>query len=43
MTGLFVTGTDTGVGKTRFGVGLLRAWRARGHVVAPLKPVETGC
>ena len=31
MRGLFITGTDTGVGKTRVAVALLRALRGRGH------------
>jgi dethiobiotin synthetase len=43
VNGLFVTGTDTGVGKTAVGAGLLRlAWR-RGLRAIPFKPVETGC
>jgi dethiobiotin synthetase len=41
--GLFVTGTDTGVGKTLVGAGLLRLARRRGRVPIPFKPVETGC
>ena len=40
--GLFVAGTDTGVGKTRVACALLRGLRARGLHVAALKPVETG-
>ena len=40
--GLFVTGTDTGVGKTRVACALLGALRARGLRVAAMKPVETG-
>lgn len=40
---LFVTGTDTGVGKTTISVGLLGAWRRRHLRVAALKPAETGC
>jgi dethiobiotin synthetase len=40
---LFVTGTDTGVGKTTVSAGILAALRARGHRVAALKPGETGC
>lgn len=40
--GLFVAGTDTGVGKTRVACELLRGLRARGLRVAGLKPVETG-
>jgi dethiobiotin synthetase len=43
MRTLFVTGTDTGVGKTTVGVGLLAAWRRRGLKLAALKPAETGC
>jgi dethiobiotin synthetase len=41
--GFFVTGTDTGVGKTTVTAGLLSALRRRGVSVAPLKPAETGC
>lgn len=40
---LFITGTDTGVGKTALGCGLVRALARRGHRVAPFKPAETGC
>lgn len=40
--GLFVTGTDTGVGKTLVGCAVLRGLRARGLDVGALKPVETG-
>jgi dethiobiotin synthetase len=42
VTGLFVTGTDTGVGKTHVACGLARALAARGVSVGVLKPVETG-
>lgn len=42
MGGLFVTGTDTGVGKTRVACALLRAWAERGLDVGAMKPVETG-
>lgn len=38
----FVTGTDTNVGKTTVGVGLLAAWNQRGFHVTGCKPVETG-
>jgi dethiobiotin synthetase len=41
--GLFVTGTDTGVGKTLVSAGLLRLARRAGRVPIPFKPVETGC
>ena len=40
--GCFVTGTDTGVGKTVVGRALVRALRARGVDVGVLKPIETG-
>jgi len=38
----FVTGTDTGVGKTLVSVALLRALRRRQLVVAGMKPVASG-
>jgi dethiobiotin synthetase len=40
--GFFVTGTDTGVGKTLVACGLLRAHVARGMTAAGMKPVATG-
>ena len=40
---LFVTGTDTGVGKTRVASAIVAAWTRAGRRVAPLKPIETGC
>jgi len=43
MRGLFVTGTDTGCGKTTVACVLARAARERGLRVRVLKPVETGC
>ncbi len=43
MNGIFLTGTDTGCGKTRVGVALAGAARAQGLRVRVLKPVETGC
>jgi len=42
-TGLFVTGTDTGVGKTLITAALAAALRARGIDVGVMKPIETGC
>lgn len=41
--GVFITGTDTGVGKTRIGAAL--AWQLSrcGLRVRPRKPVESGC
>jgi dethiobiotin synthetase len=41
--GLFVTGTDTGVGKTTVARGLARLARRQGLRPIPFKPVETGC
>ena len=41
--GLFITGTDTGVGKTFVAAGLARCLRDRGFAPGVLKPVETGC
>jgi len=40
--GLFVTGTDTGVGKTRVAVALIHLLRERGLRVAAMKPVSAG-
>lgn len=42
MRGLFVTGTDTGVGKTHVACGIVRALVRRGIDVGVMKPVETG-
>ncbi len=41
--GLFVTGTDSGVGKTLVAGGLAAALSARGVDVGVVKPVESGC
>ncbi len=41
--GIFVTGTDTGVGKTVVSALLIRAFLINGYTVCPMKPVETGC
>ena len=40
--GIFVTGTDTGVGKTVVAVALLRALVASGLRAAGMKPVSAG-
>jgi dethiobiotin synthetase len=42
VPGLFVTGTDTGVGKTVVACALARGLRKRGLEVGVMKPVETG-
>jgi dethiobiotin synthetase len=39
----FLTGTDTGVGKTEAACILARAFRAAGLKTGVMKPVETGC
>jgi len=41
--GLFITGTDTAVGKTYIGIGLLQIFKKRGIEMVPRKPVESGC
>jgi dethiobiotin synthetase len=41
--GLFIAGTDTGVGKTTIGVALVRLALRFGLRPIPYKPVETGC
>jgi len=43
VKGLFITGTDTGVGKTYVAAGLVTALRRRGVNVGVMKPAETGC
>jgi dethiobiotin synthetase len=40
--GCFVTGTDTGVGKTRVACALVRGLRRRGIDAGAMKPIETG-
>ena len=42
MRGLFVTGTDTGVGKTALAASVVAALRAEGRPVRALKPLLTG-
>ena len=41
--GYFITGTDTGTGKTRVSVALLRQLSRSGYKVAGMKPVASGC
>jgi dethiobiotin synthetase len=43
VTGYFVTGTDTNVGKTYVTCALARRARALGHKVFAFKPIESGC
>lgn len=42
LPGLFMTGTDTDVGKTWVGTRLLQHLQQRGLTIAPRKPVESG-
>jgi len=43
MKSFFITGTDTGVGKTEIALILMAALQARGLRVAGMKPVAAGC
>lgn len=41
--GLFITGTDTNIGKTHTGVVLAKSLTCKGIKVIPRKPIESGC
>lgn len=43
VDGFFITGTDTGVGKTIVTASLVAALRARGVRACGAKPIESGC
>lgn len=43
MHGVFITGTDTNVGKTHIGAALARTLNSRDITVIPRKPIESGC
>ena len=43
MFGLYVTGTDTGIGKTLSSAALLHALRGHGLRAVGMKPVASGC
>ena len=43
MNGLFITGTDTDIGKTALSALLLAELRRRNINAAPMKPAQTGC
>jgi dethiobiotin synthetase len=43
MSAVFVTGTDTGIGKTFASVALLHAHRAHGRRAIGMKPIASGC
>lgn len=40
---VYISGTDTGIGKTRVSTAWLHALRARGLVAVGMKPVASGC
>jgi dethiobiotin synthetase len=42
MKGVFITGTDTGVGKTLAACALIHALAAHGVAVTPMKPIAAG-
>ena len=42
MRGYFITGTDTGIGKTRVTTGLLKAFARTGRKTVGMKPVASG-
>jgi dethiobiotin synthetase len=43
IPGLFITGTDTGVGKTHVTAIIARQLAAEGHKVGVYKPAASGC
>ena len=43
IKGIFVTGTDTGVGKTMVSAAIVRLLKERGVNVGVMKPVTSGC
>lgn len=43
MAGIYITGTDTGIGKTVASAALLHALRGRGLRAVGMKPVASGC
>ena len=43
MSSLFVTGTDTEVGKTRVSAALMQLLKQKGQRVAGMKPIASGC
>ena len=42
MAGLFITGTDTGCGKTEITLGLMRRYQQQGLKVVGMKPIASG-
>ncbi|MET0006253.1 MAG: dethiobiotin synthase [Candidatus Thiodiazotropha sp. 6PLUC9] len=42
MVGLFITGTDTGCGKTEVTLGLMQKLQRKGNIVLGMKPIASG-
>ncbi len=42
MTGIFITGTDTNIGKTVIAAGLAGALKNKGYSVGVMKAVQSG-
>jgi len=43
MRSFFITGTDTGVGKTTITLGMLKKLNAMGNSTVAMKPIASGC
>jgi dethiobiotin synthetase len=43
MNAIFITGTDTGIGKTHVSVQLLRQFNKEGYRTFGIKPIASGC
>jgi dethiobiotin synthetase len=43
IQGFFITGTDTGVGKSEVAAALAALLRRQGATIRPRKPIESGC
>ena len=43
MSGLFITGTDTGCGKTEITLGIMQWLQTQGLQVLGMKPIASGC
>ena len=43
MKKIFITGTDTGIGKTHVTLGLLKSFKKKGLKTIALKPIASGC
>lgn len=43
MKTIFITGTDTGIGKTQISIGLLNRFNETGYSTFGMKPIASGC